>query len=250
MKVTRFLVSLLLLSVAATSAFAEGAVSLSWDTCVGPVNKAIAPGTTPFAFASVLGMTTQSSGYEVDLSIGSGAFGPLRDAWRFDATGCEGSALVVMDQNPTAAVSKVCPPLQGIPSSGSLQIKDYSYDNATGKARLVFADAYPSGANTTVATTRYHLVNIKFDMTFGVNGPSDPGNTCGGLEVPVCFHLSKQIYIQYSAVPNDPANGTEHTWLVGQDFLTSNDAGNTVQCPGATAARPATWGFIKNTYHN
>jgi hypothetical protein len=248
MKVTRFLVSLLLLSVAASSAFAEGAVSLSWDTCVGPINKAIAPGTTPFAFASVLGMTTQSSGYEVDMLLGSGAAGPLRDAWRFDPSGCEGSALIAMDQNPTAAVSKVCPALQG--PAASLQIKDYSYDNTTGKARLVFANAYPSGANTTVATTRYHLVNVKFDMTFGVVGPSDPGNTCGGLEVPVCVHLTKQIYIQFSSVPNDPANGTEHSWLIQQEFITSNDAGNTVGCPGATATKPATWGQIKNTYHN
>jgi hypothetical protein len=247
MKVTRFFVSLLLLSVAASSAFAEGNVNLSWDTCVGPIDKAVLPGTQAFAFASVLGMATASSGYEVDLAIGTPG-SQLADAWRFDPSGCEGSSLIAMDQNPTAAVSKVCPALQG--QAASLQIKDYSYDTITGKARLVFANAYPTGFSSPVVTTRYHLVNVKFDMTFGVNGPADPAIACGGLEKPVCIALTKQIYIQYSAVPGDPANGTEHTWGVAQDHITSNDPQNTTRCPGAVPARPATWGQIKNTYHN
>jgi hypothetical protein len=247
MKVTRFFVSLLLLSVAASSAFAEGVVNLSWDTCVGPINKAVVPGSINFAFASLSNMTTQSSGYEVDLAIGTPG-SPLADAWRFDPAGCEGSALIAMDQNPTAAVSKVCPSLQG--ALAALQIKDYSYDSITGKARLVFANAYPAGMTAPNPAVRYHLLNVKFDMTFGVNGPADPAVACGGLENPVCIALIKGIYIQYSAVPGDPANGTEHSWTFQQDHIRSNDTANVTRCPGAVPARPATWGQIKNTYHN
>jgi len=171
MKVTRFFVSLLFLSAAATSAFAEGAVSINWDTCTGPINKAIAPAGVAQSNISVIGQTVLTTGYEINILVGQP--GGLHDAWRFDPAGCQGSAFLTMDHLPPAAISKACPAFQG--TLQSLQIKDYSYDPVLGKARGVISDAYPAGQTTVNPAQRYFLAGFKFDMTFGVNGPSDPG---------------------------------------------------------------------------
>ena len=239
MKVTRFLASLLVLGASATMAFAEGAVQINWDTCIGPINKAVTPGSIAQSNVSVLGHTALSSGYEIDILVGQP--GGIRDAWRFDAAGCQGTALLTMDHTPPAAISKACPAFQG--TLQSLQIKDYSYDAVTGKARGVIANAYPSGQLSVNPAQRYFLAGWKFDETFGVTGPSDPGNTCGGLEFGTCIHITKASYISVG-------DGVEHNWIIGGEFITANDAANSSNCPAATTASSTTWGALKNTYRN
>lgn len=240
MKVTRFLVSLMFLSAISTSAFAQGAVSLVWDGCTGPINKQIAPGTPPpgtAMWASVLGQRDMHKSYEVDVTLGSP--GGLRDAWRFDAPGCQGTPQIKYD---FLSPAKSCPSFQG--AAASLQITNYSFDSATGKARAVLANSYPSGStpNEQIPTTRYFLARFNFDHTYSVNGPGTPGQTCGGLEVPVCAHITKAIWIDSA--------GLEHAFTVAQEYVTANDPNNSSGCPGATATQAKTWGSVKSQYRN
>jgi hypothetical protein len=235
MKVTRFLVSLLFLGVA-SNAFADGAVSINWDSCTGPINKTIVAGANNL-YESVLGQSLPHQAYQVQLGLYSP--GGLRDAWRFDPAGCQGSSFITINHLAPAAVVKVCPTFQG--TAQSVQVKDYSYDSLTGRARLALYNAYPP-SNTTqiVPTQRYFLGQIIFDHSFSVAGATDPGNTCGGLEVPVCIVVTSASWL-------DPA-GAEFPWTVAQGYVTANDPTNSTQCPGPTAARATTWGNLKNQY--
>jgi hypothetical protein len=240
MKVTRFLLSALFLGAMATTAFAQGAVSLNWDTCTGPINKAVAPGSAGNAMnASVLGHSMPHQAYQVYVALGSGNAGNLRDAWRFDAAGCQGSSLITINHLAPGTLSKACPSFQG--ALASIQIKDYSYDGVAGKARAVLANTYPAGNNTQInPAQRYFLAQFVFDHSFSVNGPSDPGQTCGGVEVPVCAHLTRTSWLSLS--------GVETPWAYGQEYVTANDPNNATGCPGATPAENKTWGQVKAQY--
>lgn len=243
MKVTRFLVSLLFLAAASTSAHAQ-AVSLNWDSCTGPIDKSVVPGSTTNAiFASVLGQSITCQAYQFQVTVGGN--GVLRDAWRFDPAGCQGSALLTLDHITS---SKTCPSFQG--TLASVQVKDFSFDALTGKAKISLYDAYPNNpspgappAGNPLATNpaqRYFLGRIQMDETYGVVGPSDPGLTCGGLEVGTCFHLTSQTWLDL--------NGNEIPWAVASEFVTANDPNNSSHCPGATPAQATTWGSLKGQY--
>jgi hypothetical protein len=145
-----------------------------------------------------------------------------------------------MDHLPPAAISKACPAFQG--TLQSLQIKDYSYDPVTGKARGVISDAYPAGQTTINSAQRYFLAGFRFDHTFSTTGNSDPGNTCGGLEFGTCIHLTRANYASTDLV--------QFAWNIGQEYITANDAANSSNCPAATPAAHTTWGSLKNTYRN
>ena len=240
----RFLVTIAFLAFASGSAHGEGAVALTWDSCTGPVDRTVAPGTVVSVYASVLGHSTPHKAYQVWLRLRPAA-GSMRDAWRFDAAGCQGPSFLSIDHLVVAAFAKTCPSFQG--TFQSLQIKDYSYDAKTGACQAVLADSYPAGNTAqTNPAQRYFLARFLFDMTFGVDGPTDPGVSCGGLEVPVCIQLTKSSYIVLDAA--DPSSVEERTWQVAQEFVTANDPTNTSNCPGIIAARPATWGAIKSQY--
>ena len=240
MKVTRFLLSALLLGAMATTASAQGVVSLNWDTCTGPINKQIAPGTPNASlFASVLGHNQPHQAYQVYVSLGSGNAGAIRDAWRFDAAGCQGSSFITINHLAPASVVKTCPTFQGTLSS--IQIKEYSYDAASGKARAVLANTYPAGNTTQInPAVRYFLAQFLFDHTFSVNGATTPGADCGGLEVAVCAHLSRASWLS--------PGGVETPWAYGQEYVTANDPANSTGCPGATPAENTTWGSLKAQY--
>jgi hypothetical protein len=175
------------------------------------------------------------------LLLGAGANGPMRDAWRFDPSGCEGSSFITIDHLAPAAVVKTCPSF--MQSAAGVQIKDYSYDALTGKCQAVLANGYGGGVTTVNAAQRYFLARFLFDFSFAVNGAGDPPNTCGGLDVPVCAHITRATWISLS-------DTAEHQFVIGQEFVTSNDAANSTGCPGATPTKSTTWGSLKNTYRN
>ncbi len=243
MKVTRFLASLMFLGAVSTSAFAVPAVSLNWDTCVGPIDKSILPATTGNTiWISVLGQNVTAQAYQVQITIGGN--GPLRDAWRFDPAGCQGSSLLVINHITS---SKTCPSFQG--ALASVQVKDYSYDALSGKAKATLYNAYPNNAPSgapqgnpaaTNPAQRYFLGNLVFDQTYGVNGPSDPGLTCGGLEVGTCFALSSATWLD--------TTGAEIPWAVAGDHVTSNDPNNLSRCPASVPTKATTWGNLKGQY--
>jgi len=240
MKLTRFLLALAVVGMAATSASAQ-TISLSWDTCTGPINKSILPGSTATLFASIIGQATPHSGSQVWILLGAGANGPMRDAWRFDPAGCQGSSFITIDHQAPAAVAKTCPTFSQ--TAAGVQIKDYSYDPLTGKCQAVMANGYGAGVTTVNPATRYFLAGFTFNFLYGVNGPADPAVACGGLEVPVCAHITTASWISL-------ADGVEHPFTIAQEFVTSNDPNNSTGCPGATPTRPTTWGSLKNTYRN
>ena len=240
MKVTRFLASILFLGATASMSFAQGAVSINWTNCTGPIDLAVNPASKPIAVLSVLGASTPHKAYQWFVSAGGP--GGLRDAWRFDAAGCQGGSLILVTHN----IAKICPPFMGI-AAPSLQVPDWSYDALTGKAKATLGNAYPNGAvyatgNTPVATTRYLLGGIVFDQSFGVTGAGDPPNTCGGLEVPVCFHITGASWLDL--------NGVEFPWAIAGEYITSNDPNNSSHCPGATPAAAKTWGQVKSQYRD
>jgi len=139
-----------------------------------------------------------------------------------------------------AIVNKTCPGFQG---GEGLQIKKWNYDPLTGKVLSIFANAYAqTPALTPNPATRYFLAEWNFDQTFGAVGPSDPGATCGGLEVPVCFAVSWATWLDMQ--------GNEIPWTVGQSYVTSNDAANSSHCPGSVPVQPKTWGSLKSQYRN
>ena len=238
MKVTRYFFSLLMLAAVATSASAQGVASLNWNTCVGPLNRTITADGTNGLYASVSGHSAAHKAYQVFVLFGSGSAGPIRDAWRFDAPGCQGSSFLSIDHLAPAAVVKTCPSFQG--ALQSLQIKDYSVDVVSGRARGVLANSYPAGIASTTPATRYFLARFLFDHTFSVSGATTPGADCGGLEVPVCALLTSSAWLDL--------DGLEHEWSKNSEYATANDPNNDSRCPGATPATATSWGSIKAQY--
>lgn len=240
MKLTRFLFSALLLGAMATTASAQS-VSLNWNNCTGPIDRTITPDNLNSLYASVIGHNQPHKAYQVWMFFGSGNAGAVRDAWRFDPAGCQGSSFIQIDHLAPAAVVKTCPTFQG--ALPSIQIKDYSFDPVSGKTRAVIANTYPDGNVTQVnPAVRYFLARFLFDHTFSVAGPTTPGVDCGGLATSVCGHI---IADKASWLTLD---GVEIPWAWQQEFVTANDPANSTGCPGATPAAPTTWGAIKHTY--
>jgi hypothetical protein len=239
--VTRFLLSALFLGAMATTASAQPSAGMNWDTCTGPISKSILPGTQARLVVSATGMSVQHNAYQTFVILGSGNAGDLRDAWRFDAAGCQGSSFITIEHLAPAALAKTCPSAQG--NTASIQIKDYSYDALTGKARAVLANTYPAGM-IPVPTTRYFLAGFLFDHLFSVNGPTTPGADCGGLEVAVCAHFDQTRRTSWLEM----SNGVEHPFAISSEYVTSNDPNNAIGCPGATPAESKTWGQVKAQY--
>src|SRR5258708_1309164 len=133
MKLNRLFASMLILAATASVSFSQVAASISWNACTGPVDLAVTGGLPVNAFVSVLGHSQVAQAYQC-VTIGGSASGGLRDAWRFDPTGCEGSSFFTLNHLAPGAVSKTCPSFQG--ALPSLPLKDLSFVLADGKARL------------------------------------------------------------------------------------------------------------------
>src|SRR5688500_9689269 len=159
MKVTRFLLSVLFLGSFAATASAQPTAAINWDTCTGPINKQILPGTHARAVVSATGHSVGHTAYQAFVTLGSGPAGPAY-AWRFVAAGCPGSSFITIEHLAPAALAKTCPSMQG--ANSSIQIKDYSYDPLSGKARAVLANTYPAGVLAPNPATRYFLAGFLF----------------------------------------------------------------------------------------
>lgn len=252
MKLSRVFASLLLLAATSTASLAAGVVDLTWDNCTSVlVDKTVVGGegvtpTTVDIFVSVLGQSQTSQAYQCITIAGSP--GGIQDAWRFDATGCEGPSFFTLNHLAPPLVAKTCPSFSG--TVPGLQIKRYDYDLTTGKEKIELASAYPApDANqvpqgnplATNPLQRYFLANYHFDLTYASAGPTNPAaGTCGGVSVPVCFGLTSASWLDLS--------GNEIPWAFGKDHLTSNDPNNSSRCPGSVPAQTRTWGSIKGQY--
>jgi len=241
MKVTRILVSLSLLALAAGTASAAPVARILWDACDAPAplpnNRDVAPGTQAGIVASVVGQDQPVAGTNVWILLGTGT-NALADAWRFDAAGCQGASLITIDHLSPALLSKTCPSLQG--ALTSVQVKIWDYDPSTGKGRGILGNGYV-GVNTNPnPLQRYFLARFLFDHTFSVDGAGTPGLTCGDLARGVCGHVTKAEWLT--------ATGVETPYALDNDFVTSRDAANDTRCPGATPVQAKTWGSLKAQY--
>ena len=230
----------------APAAAAIGTVDLSWNAC-SPVVATLERGApVPVTmFASVVGHDEPHQAYQIFLYLTSGPAGPLRDAWRFDAAGCQGESRIELRHIPPATVAKACPAFQG--AAQSLQVKQYTYDPGTGNAKIVVANSYPAGITTSNPATRYFLMSATFDHTESVVGTGTPGVSCGGFEgdVWVVYNLPCS-FRPCTPDGNRPrwlgTDGVEREFFVGQDTLLY--CGSCIPVPAAKA----TWGAVKGTY--
>jgi hypothetical protein len=231
--------------------FAPGAravptVDLSWNNC-SPIVPAV---TNPVAgphhlFVSVTGQEAGHQSYQVFLYVRSAGGYSLPDAWRFDATGCQGPGNLEIRHLPPGFAAKSCPAFQGTLSR--FQIKDYVYDPATGRARLVLVNTYPPGVAAPDPATRYFLLDAIFDHTNSVVGPGEPAATCGGFERDIVVSFLSDFPCQIGVCTPQPPTwldlqGMEHDFAIGQG--TATFCGSCAPVP-ATAT---TWGQIKGAY--
>ena len=235
MKLTRYLVSLVLLAAVPATASAQGVAGLNWNSCSGPIDRTITADANNSLYASVMFHSAGHKAYQV--FVGFSSVAGIRDAWRFDAPGCQGSSFLTIDHLAPAAVVKACPSFQG--ALQSLQIKDYSYDVVTGKTRGVLANSYPAGIAGSLPGQRYFLARFLFDHTFSVAGPTTPGVDCGGLDVTVCAHFLSAAWLSL--------DGVETEWAKNPEFVTANDRSAGAGC-FPTPAENTTWGAIKAQY--
>jgi hypothetical protein len=231
-------VSLLALAVLPAQA-ANGIVSMNWDSCTGPIQRASSGPITYSIFVSVLGIDVPHRAYDIRVLYGN-LNDEVPDAWRFDVVGCQTPAALTMDPRPPNTDSKTCPAFMQ-QSTPSLQIKDANFvppsqPYANTLMRLVLANSYPNGVLAVDPGTRYHLARFVFDHMWSVSGPGTPGLTCGGFEQLMTFKLVYAIYLDLAAneFPFDRAT---------PQLLT-------VTWDGAVPARPRTWGQIKSQYRN
>lgn len=224
----------------ATDSFGQGAVSLNWDTCAGPIDKAVVPGTVANVWVSVLGQNALHKAYQLEIALKQAH--TLADAWRFDVAGCQGPSLIYLDLFPVIE-TKTCPIFMQV-SSPSSQTRGFSYIEAAGWGRVVLANSYPNGVASVNAQTRYLLGRVSFDQTFGVNGPSGRENACGGLEIPLCIDLVSASW--------QTLDGVDTPWAISQEYVTVNDPANVTRCPSTetTPVRTKSWGMLKSQYRN
>lgn len=235
------------LGAASLAQAADGSLAMSWETCTPPVDPTAAnkiPGTTKASLIfSVTGNDQTHNAYQVRFLV-SAANRTTPDAWRFDNDGCQGDALLAINNFPPAAISKACPAFKG---ASALEIKGYDNVNPTPdqpylatQMRGNLAVTYPP----TVANpaTRYFLAQFEFDHLFSVDGAGDPPNSCGGNDVPVCFALLRPSgYVRVS-------DGIEYPFAASNSYVTYG-ATPLAGCP-ETPAKAATWGQIKSQYRN
>jgi len=245
MKVTRILAALTLVAGFAGVANAQGhgCARLSWGTCDPQVADKVWSGPLgPYQIIySIFGSGDGNVGTDSQVRIrnlnepgGSQATTP--DAWRFDDTGCQTGSQLTLDNK---ALSKACPAYSGL---NPLVITQFAQD-VDGSSFLRLAITYDNFFP--LATTRYTAWRMLFDQTFGVTGPSDPGNTCGGAELGENFSFDFANVLaltgfQLPLVNCDPTGAG----LPANTELTFNGG-----CPQPVATVPATWGKLKGMYH-
>ena len=227
---------ILALSFLASGVGAAGAgpsATISWDACDPVIVHRSFTGQAVYqAVISGTGWGGRYRGHRFDLVWHAPSGGLPPEWWRIDVSVCIRGA-----NFPSHTTSSVDP---GCPNLGAPDFLDRSFTRMpffgqpqdTPGIRLVAGFPGVDG----VATTRYTLWRVLFDLTYAEVGP-DP--ICGGAELPVCFQLVDGDYTDdLGIIHHDIA--LENTLLHWQ-----NPAGD---CLGAVPVRAGTWGAIKAQY--
>lgn len=237
----------------AGSASATGAVptvDLSWHDC-SPVVTSVTgpvPGTYRL-YVSALGQEEAHQGYVVRLHVRSADWSPVPDAWRFDHDGCQGPSRIEIRHLPPPALAKFCPAFQG--TASSMQLAQYAFDPATGRAELDLGNRYPDGVPAPEPTVRSFLLGVDFHHAHSVTWTVNPGAACGGFEKDMVISFTLNLGCHRPS-PSDCPPPPPPSWLDMQgeehDFAVGN--GSVTFCGSCVpvAATAATWGQIKGAY--
>lgn len=220
----------------ASSAGAAGAIRIDWNNCpTSPVDKAIVPGDVVTFFVTLTGESATHIGYHVYVDIVPTTGGQLPDAWRFDQDGCQGPSFLKIGHRLAPQPSD-CLNFQG--AAASSQQKLFLYDAVHGRAQVRLVNVYPQTPQVALPENRYFLMQVVFDHEFSVNGPGDPGATCGGLDQATCLAITSAAY--------HDTDDMDVPWTVERGVISANDP--TGACAGSTPVRARTWGLIKSLY--
>jgi hypothetical protein len=184
-----------LFAVLASTAHANGIVSISWDRPAGPGQPPIIwrtfEGPTPVdVYVTVSGMSTPIRAQQVHLAMNTDPFCSLTrdtipDAWRFDEGGCQAGRVCFTGKG----LSELHPgPLE----PGYRKISDVTASDVT-SIRFVLAEIYPDVMYPDPAKS-YTLFHLRFDHTQSVAG-RDAGTDCGGAEREVYLTLHRASYL-------------------------------------------------------
>jgi len=222
MKVTRILLTSLMVVAIAGAAHAQGSVRLSWNNCDPQISDMTTNAPVNYLqVVSALGLSAPNIGYDVCIVIGPN----VPDAWRFDDLGCETGSQIFVDPS---ALSKGCPVLKG---ASSLPVSNVNYDGATKNESIRMVMAYDPFSP--LPGTRYTLFQITYKMQFAVVGPSPDIDHCGHEEAPLFFDITGKINQQDGNAA--PLGNTP-----GDVRVTANG--------GPVPAQVSTWGRLKGLY--
>jgi len=227
------------------SAATIGVVNLHWGACYTGESQVDIPSipdrheSGPMLWGSVRGHSEPHVAYEIWIAVHDGS-SALPDAWQFDAEGCQGTDRISINHLGPAWAIKTCPNFQGY--GASLQIKTFQrapehLGLPPSVGVIVLANTYPTGSPTaTNPNVPYFLVGVVFDLSSAVSGPGFPGETCGGLDTPLCFTV---IPARTNVLL---ADGRLEPFRVGQGTVTTYGGCHPVP------ADAVTWGAIKGQY--
>jgi len=198
----------------------EPQLRYSWDQCDPVVlNKDFAG---PAVYRQTFSAVDLPAGFNA-FSISIGLTGP-HDAWLFYEGGCQGAERFT-------AVPRVagCEEIPGLELQWIMQ-PPVTPDDPFGIGVTGYLDP-PLAADI---PGRVGLVTLEFDHAL-------TGTTCRGETSPMCFHVSYPTY-NLAGVP------FQLPFAVVDNYISWQDAPNTLGCPGATPVRAQTWGRVKVLY--
>lgn len=220
---------------------AAGTVDLSFGGCSPVVASvdSVAQGGQISIYASVTGHGEPHSGAGVEIIYGDWTTGSVPDAWRFDAAGCMGPNERTVDLLATPEVASSCPSFDPRPLELQQAIFGFvppSSPYPPGLMRIYVSNQHVSMNETQVDPgQRYFLARIRFYLTKAVDGIATAPGTCGGLDRPACFFLSRAVYASYGQIV--------HNFDLGNRVLSVRGP-----CDEQSPARATTWGQIRNQY--
>jgi hypothetical protein len=208
----------------------NGSLRLSWDNCDPVVvNKDWTTNIQYKLVMSIANADVENNGNRQWVIIGPN----VEDSWRFDADGCNVGQLGVSYN----ALDKACLAFQGAQPLG---LNQYRYDAASGTATLDISNTYD--AFTPLLASRYTVWQATFDHAFSATGMQDPAVACGFAENPLCFWIDPTKWELLLV------GGTKEGFdAPDNDWVTWQDAGNTLNCP-VVQAQSSTWGKVKGLY--
>lgn len=233
------------LCAASGLAHANPSLSFTWNSCTGPIQQtSTGPGTYSL-YVSVTGVEDPHKAYEAWFSLAA-AKGEIPDAWRFDASGCQGAAAASFcPPSPldTPSLTEDCPVLWG--KGRFLVLHDVRPANtvddpAVPSNGLVFflANAYDTVTNPD-PNQRYFLFRVDFDHSNSVEGAST-GTSCGGFENDIVI---RAIPSRCNWIRDDSLE--EIRMDVAQAYA---QFGNKETVSETTPALLSSWGSIKAQY--